>query len=245
MQLELIPPFADATLSELLKVGDYSTALPFPHLVIDHLFNPLALEKILEEWPTTETANLIEHNDGVFQRHKFASTYKTLYRPYTRFFLSCLGEPFFLEALEQVTGIQGLIPDPYWRGGGLHFTRSGGKLAVHADFNKHFKFALDRRLNLIIYLNHGWKEENRGWLELWDRDMQVCAKRVLPIFNRTALFSTTDFSYHGQPEPIEGPPDLFRKSIALYYYTNGRPAEELANRDPASTLWQARPDSSF
>ena len=85
-----------------------------------------------------------------------------------------------------------MIPDPYLIGGGLHRTRVGGSLAVHADFNKHPRFTLDRRLNLLVYLNEDWTEANGGWLELWDRDMQRCVQRVLPTFNRTVIFSTSD-----------------------------------------------------
>jgi hypothetical protein len=44
-------------------------------------------------------------------------------------------------------------------------------------------------------------------------------------------FSPTDFSFHGKPETIQGPPDLFRRSIAGYYFSNGRPVEEIADRD--------------
>jgi Rps23 Pro-64 3,4-dihydroxylase Tpa1-like proline 4-hydroxylase len=136
------------------------------------------------------------------------------------------------------------VPDPYMFGGGLHFTDSGGKLAVHADFNRHPKLNLDRRLNVLIYLNEGWTDDNQGWLELWDREMRNRVTRVSPVFNRTVMFSTTSFSFHGQPEPIIGPPDLVRRSIALYYYTNGRPAAEITDPDH-STLWQSRPADGY
>lgn len=36
----------------------------------------------------------------------------------------------FIQFLEQVTGINGLIPDPYDLGGGVHRTPSGGFLEV-------------------------------------------------------------------------------------------------------------------
>src|SRR5262249_42493493 len=145
---------------------------------------------------------------------------------FNRLLLGCMGEPVFLEALEKASGIQGLIPDPYYSGAGFHFTLTGGKLAIHADFNRHNQMKLDRRLNLLVYLNRDWKEEYDGHLELWDRAMTQCKKKFLPIFNRLVIFSTTDFSYHGQPETIKCPPHMNRKSIALYYFTNGRPAEE-------------------
>ena len=34
-----------------------------------------------------------------------------------------------------------------------------------------------------------------GHLELWDRNVERCVQRLLPVFNRMVVFSTTDFSY--------------------------------------------------
>ena len=132
-------------------------------------------------------------------------------------------------------------------GGGLHATAAGGRLAIHADYNKHPVFKLDRRLNMLVYLNEGWTEANAGWLELWDSEMKQCVKRILPTFNRTVIFSTTSGSFHGQPEPIVGPPNLWRRSIALYYFSNGRADEGMPPDDSGehSTLWQTRPNAGF
>ena len=52
-------------------------------------------------------------------------------------------------------------------------------------------------------------------------------KKISPIINRTVIFSTTDHSFHGHPSPLKTPHDVFRKSIALYYYTDGRPESEI------------------
>lgn len=243
--LELVEPFGQDGLARLTSIEGYAAAEPFPHLVIDDLFDPRALDQILSEWPQVGEPNIDSYHDGTYTTLKYASNFRTTYGPYTRFVLTRLGEPVFLEALEKVTGISGLVPDPYWWGGGLHFTRASGTLAIHADFNKHFKFNLDRRLNVLVYLNRGWTERNQGWLELWDREVTSCVKRILPLFNRTVVFSTTDFSFHGQPEPIQGPPDLFRKSIALFYYSNGRPPEELSGRDSPAPLWRQRPGRGY
>jgi Rps23 Pro-64 3,4-dihydroxylase Tpa1-like proline 4-hydroxylase len=116
------------------------------------------------------------------------------------------------------------------RHGGLHQIERGGFLDVHIDFNVHPKLRLDRRLNMLIYLNHDWPEEYGGHLELWSRDMTSCEKRILPLFNRTVIFSTTDGSFHGHPRPLSCPEGRTRKSVSLYYYTSGRPEEE---RSPA------------
>lgn len=222
----------------------YTLEQPFPHLALDGLFAPRLLRAIVDEFPDP-TRDVVEaHNDGVYVRRKHNTTWETAFGPHTRNFFAEMASPLVLLALERAAGISGLMPDPYMFGGGLHFTGSGGKLAVHADFNRHPKLNLDRRLNLLVYLNEGWTEHNQGWLELWDKDMRTCVKRVLPIFNRTVIFSTTSFSFHGQPDPIVGPPGLVRRSIALYYYTSGRPREEITDPDH-STLWQSRPRDGF
>jgi hypothetical protein len=149
----------------------------------------------------------------------------------------------FLQFLSEVTGIPNLISDPGFEGGGLHQIIRGGKLGVHADFNRHRDFGLDRRLNLLLYLNRDWREEYGGNLELWDRTMSRCEARVAPLFNRVMIFGTTDFTYHGHPDPLQCPEGMTRKSMALYYFSNGRPAEELSGDH--STLFRARNQSDF
>jgi len=238
--------FDPAGLKRLGDYREYRSAWPFPHVIIDGLFQPEALENVLSEWPT-DNANLESHNDGTFVRDKIGTTWQTDFGLITKKYFSELAGASFLLALEKLTGMWGLMGDAYMFGGGLHATAPGGKLAIHADFNKHPRFALDRRLNMLVYLNEGWTEENGGHLELWDREMQKCQVRVLPVFNRTVIFSTTRTSYHGQPNPIVGPPGLRRKSMAFYYYSNGRADEGQppATEGEHSTLWQQRPGDGY
>jgi hypothetical protein len=239
-----LPVFAPGGLRRLSHYEGYASAEPFPYLMLDGLFNPELLRAVIDEFPDSEKNPVEAHNDGVYVRLKHNTTWETTFGPRTRQFFGEMASPAVLLALERASGVSGLIPDPYMFGGGLHFTGAGGKLAIHADFNRHPKLSLDRRLNLLIYLNEGWSEENQGWLELWDRDMCNSVVRISPIFNRTVVFNTTSFSFHGQPELILGPPELVRRSIALYYYTNGRPSNEITERDH-STLWQARPGGGY
>ena len=123
-----------------------------------------------------------------------------------------------------------LISDPYLSGGGLHEIKKGGLLKVHTDFNKHPTNNFDRRVNVLIYLNKGWKEDYKGCLELWDKEMKNCKQKILPSFNKMVIFSTTDFSNHGHPDPLKCPKELSRKSIALYYFSSGRPEHEIINK---------------
>ena len=76
-----------------------------------------------------------------------------------------------------------------------------------------------------------WKEEYKGSLELWDKEMKECRQKILPSFNKMVIFSTTDFSNHGHPDPINCPKNISRKSIALYYFSQGRPKNEIFDKD--------------
>ena len=50
---------------------------------------------------------------------------------------------------------------------------------------------LDRRLNILIYLNRNWESSYGGSLELWGKNMKKCEKTIIPTFNKTVIFSTT------------------------------------------------------
>ena len=145
----------------------------------------------------------------------------------------------FLEFLEGLSGIDGLVPDPYFVGGGFHEIGRGGKLGIHADFRINNKLHLRRRMNVIIYLNQEWREEYNGSLELWSRDMKHAVQRIAPLWNRCVVFNTDADSWHGHPDPLMTPEGVLRRSLALYYYTASSAIyEEAPNR---STMYVARP----
>ena len=219
----------------------YVNAQPFPHVVFDNFFDPALVESILEEFPKPDSIRWQKFDNA--QEIKLASSVEASFGPATRLLLYHLNSATFLQFLTKVTGIDNLISDPLFEGGGLHQIIPGGKLGVHADFNKHRNFGLDRRLNLLLYLNKDWREEYGGHLQLWDREMTRCQAKVLPIFNRVLIFGTTDFTYHGHPDPLQCPAGMTRKSLALYYFSNGRPAEEITGEH--STIFRAREANEF
>ena len=202
----------------------YTSAEPFPHIVLDDLWDPELLRGILADFPRPGDIPWRQFESAT--EKKLGWEHTAPLRPRLREFVTAMNTPPILEFLEQLTGIDGLIPDPYYGGAGPHQIEPGGFLKIHADFNWHPKMRLDRRLNMLVYLNEEWREEYGGHLELWDREMKHAVERVLPVFNRTVVFSTTDSSYHGHPHPLACPPGMTRKSVSFYYYTNGRPEEE-------------------
>ncbi len=203
----------------------YISADPFPHIVVDGLFDDADLDAVLREFPSPDAMHWTRFDNPLEKKLGYFYASSTISKT-VRDFLEAMNGFEMLLWLEALTGIEGLIPDPYFGGGGLHQIEPGGFLKVHADFNVHPKLKLDRRLNMLIYLNKEWREEYGGQLELWDRDGKTCRKKILPTFNRTVVFSTTDTSFHGHPHPLKSPPGITRKSVSLYYYTAGRPADE-------------------
>ena len=216
---------------------DYQSAEPFPHVVIDDFLPADALRRVADNFPGAADINWFDFNNP--RQRKLAAEDETQIEDNARWLLYQFNSATLINFLEKLTGIEGLISDPFFIGGGLHQIERGGYLKVHADFNRHPKFNLDRRLNLLLYLNENWREEYGGHLELWNRDVTRCGRKILPTFNRCVIFNTTDFSYHGHPEPLRCPRGMTRKSLALYYYTNGRPETEISAEH--GTLVQPRP----
>jgi hypothetical protein len=215
----------------------YRKGKPFSHIYFDDFLPVVAAEAALRDFPEPKQLDWAEFNRPKERKLAFDAVEK-LPRS-VREVLYFLNSRPMIQFLEILTGIDGVIPDPYYVGGGLHQIKPGGNLEVHVDFNRHAKLKLDRRINLLIYLNKNWKEEYGGHFELWNRDMSAAEQKILPVFNRCAIFSTTQFSYHGHPTPLACPPDRTRKSMATYYYSNGRPEEEVSGEH--TTLFQTRP----
>ena len=63
----------------------------------------------------------------------------------------------------------------------------------------------------------------------------IDVKKISPQFNTVVIFSTTDFSNHGHPDPLDCPENITRKSLALYYFSKGRPQEEIITKPIKNT----------
>jgi len=216
----------------------YQSASPFPHIVIDDFLDAGILRDLVAEFPARDGRSYFDRPQ---ERLKYQFDPNTVESKIVRNILAELNSEPFLAFLSEMTGIANLIPDPYFTGGGLHETLSGGHLSVHADFNLHTEMQVERRLNLLVYLNDDWQDSYGGQLELWDKKMRKAAVSVLPVMARAVVFNTTLQSFHGQPEPLACPPDRSRRSIATYYYT-AYPSDK---RPPQrSTTFQNRPSSA-
>jgi Rps23 Pro-64 3,4-dihydroxylase Tpa1-like proline 4-hydroxylase len=227
------------------SAGSYQSAQPFPHIMFEKLLDTSYLNAVLDAFPSAEqnlnwrkvTAKLDGSN---VQYNKLGMPHEREVAPIIRALLWEFNSSRFLRFLGSLTGIKGLMPDPMLQGGGLHQSLPGGVLGVHADFTRHRVYDLDRRINVLLYLNKDWLAEYGGHLELWSRDVSRCERRIMPSFGRCVIFNTDADSFHGHPQEIQCPDGDTRKSIALYYYTNGRSDASVAPTN--ATDWQKLPE---
>lgn len=205
----------------------YINANPYPHIVIKNFFDKGFLSQVVKEFPDlSKIESSINYNNK--NEVKFANNKKKVFKKNTKLLFKYLNSKQFLNFMQVLTSIkEKLLADNTLSGGGLHEIKRGGILKVHTDFNKHPSKNLDRRVNVLIYLNKNWKKNFGGDLELWNKKMNRCKKKIKPIFNTMVIFSTNDYTNHGHPNKLRCPNNFSRKSIATYYFSKGRPENEI------------------
>lgn len=235
-------PFAKLNQLATDNAERYRTADPFPHIVIDDFLAPEVFSALAQAFPGPEADIWYKFSSGRENLKLQSQDHHAL--PWAfKLLLNEVNGAEFVRFLEKLTGIDNLIPDPHLYGGGLHQTLPGGHLGMHIDYNLHNDWKLDRRLNAILYMNSDWDDAWGGDLELWDSDVTRCVRRVSPKPNRLVVFSTSENSWHGHPSPLACPANRTRRSLALYYYSNGRPESEKA--ESHNTVFRERPGETF
>jgi len=211
-----------------LQAKKFGSDGPFPHIVLDDFLPEIHVNFLARHFPDPAHPVWLDWRkrspsqygkQGPGNSEKFS-----LLEPAFLLALQEFNSWKFLNYLEALTGITGLLPDPYFTGGGFHQILKGGILDIHTDFNDYRKLNLYRRLNVLIYLNKIWESSYGGCLELWDGGAETgkCVKSIAPVFNRAVIFKTDKQNFHGHPEPWNAPENISRKSVALYYYTSSR-----------------------
>lgn len=220
--------------------AQFRNAFPFPHVVIDNFLEPDFAAQVATSYPDFQKAtelgfafrNVNENlKVQISEYEKFPQAAKQLG--------DALASPALMKTFSEISGIDDLLWDDTFSGGGMHQTASSGLLDVHVDFNLLESKQLYRRLNLLLYLNPRWEDQWGGFVELWDKDVKVCHRSMAPKFNRCLIFQTSEISFHGVTA-VRCPQDVQRKSFAVYYYTR-EAAQGWAGRKH-STIFKARPD---
>ena len=216
------------------QLKTYGSSGPFDHCIIDNFFKKNVAIQLEKEFPSFNSEIWHEYNNAI-EIKKTCNNWN-VFPPLTYSIFSYLNSREFLKILEKnVFKKIKLYEDNGLNAGGWHIHKQGGKLNKHLDYNIHPKLNIQRKLNIIIYLNSSWKEEWKGHLGFWGNESidypGELKKSILPKFNRAVLFDTTQNSWHGLPEPIMCPKNQYRKSLAVYYLCE--PERNAVNRGKA------------
>jgi hypothetical protein len=212
--------------------AQFAANQPFPHAVFENFLPYDIADAIAREYPRPGEINWRVAGPGdVHHTHddnieKITSSDEESFPPLIRHVMHEFNSDTFLGFLSALTQFKMLSPDPSFHGCGLDSTGRGGRLMIHADASRHPNPKLQQLLNVIYYATPNWQESWGGHFELWSKDHSECVKRVTPRFNSMLVFFTGSNSYHGHPQPLATPPGIRHNSLAAYFYTTDRVAEE-------------------
>ena len=212
----------------------FQNSSPFNHCIVNNFFKHEIAQQLEKEFPDYDD-NLWQGYDNPLEVKKLTNNWNH-FGPLTYRVLNSLNSSAFCSLLSKLSTIDPIHSDDGLNGGGWHIHKSGGKLNPHLDYSIHPKLGLQRKLNIIIYLNSQWRETWGGDLGFWSQSKTSKSpgrliKKIKPIFNQAVIFDTSQNSWHGMIGKIKCPKSQARKSLAVYYLTT--PAKQVENRGKA------------
>lgn len=223
----------------------FNSGKPFPNLVIDNFLPNDEAKKIAEEFPNAKEDFWIKHGSGSKSDNnndpgtKIASFNEKFFPPNIRQIMTQFNSQAFLKFLQEVCEINFITGDAFYNECGLHSTGRGGRLMIHADQNRYqYPDLMHQFINVIYYATPNWDRNWGGSLELWNKELSKCEKKIDSIFNRLVIFETGRYSYHGHPDPLMCPENIRRNSLALYYYVPQRELGKNYTGFVKNVIWQ-------
>lgn len=241
--------------TEQLSIEYQNSSVPFNHVKVNDVFEKEISVKAYNEILWFAEAHWSEFRQYNAKNEKYKWTYNKVenenFPPLVKQLLAYYNSPEFIQTLENITWIEGLLPDEAFTWGWIHITHGGWILKPHKDFNilpATIESAEPRQrvLNIITYINPHWIPEYKWDLILWKEDTtknwiedptwMLEEIKIQPEFNSALLFDTRE-AIHGQKEIYQWPQDKPRVSLATYYYIKRKPEEIV----PHSTLYYMLP----
>ena len=221
----------------------YQATQPFPYAKQDDILE-LSYAHALQQEILAIPAEAWDRYQNPFEA-KFTLRDKWNFPPLLRGLFEQLDSTEFIQQLSAVSGYR-LLPDPTRNFWGVHTYQSGDTLDIHVDAGRHPTTLQKKRVTLGIYLSANWKEEYGCELEIWKGTSAAENARLIekvdaiaPLFNRLILFTCNDVAWHGNPEPVEGPPEAKRIFLTMSYLSENE-SEDKNQRTKA--YFVARPN---
>ena len=204
-------------INDYMKFKDrFLNSAPFEHIIIDNFLEDSYAEKLYKSFPDV-SSNWYEYKNPIEVKYTFDNINELDTELKNYFYY--LSTPEFIDIISNISNINNLDYDEYLHGAGLHSHPRYGRLNIHLDYEKHPFSGKERRLNIILFISKDWDVSWNGCNELWNHDVTNCIVKTPVKFNRAILFKTNDISWHGLPEKIMCPENIFRKSLAYYFVT--------------------------
>lgn len=191
---------------------------PYDHIIINNFIDSSYYDEIQKILPDKPTQTWWKYENPL--EVKYALDDFELMHPLIQNIFYALSHDKIINKLKNIFNIHNLEYDPYCHGGGLHMHPKYGRLNIHLDYEKHPITNKQRRLNIILYLNDNWDNEWNGDTQLFSTDLKDCIVKSYPKSNTAIIFITNDNSWHGVPEIIKCPENIYRKTLAYYYVSN-------------------------
>lgn len=226
----------------------YNERAPYPYAYFDGLFDEVFLDKVNKEIDVASFKKDTRAIEGEEVKTRSDFEDNESLPPLIRKVFEIINGGRFLNMVTKLTGITGLISDPYFDGGGVNIIENQGTLAVHIDGTTQHRMQVSRRINAILFLNDDWDVDWNGYHEQWmfknselspfhaDQEWK-CVRKILPKKNRLYIFTTNDHSWHGHAGELSVPEGVQRRSLITYYYTAGRPNSDSLFESPHRALF--------
>ena len=213
---------------------------PIPYILIDNFLKDDMYQSINKEYPNKLDESWWKYENPL--EVKYANDKIHEYSKNTQNLFYALSHQEFINKIGNIFNIHNLEYDPHCHGGGLHMMPKYGRLNMHLDYEIHPITNKKRRLNIILYMNDEWDKSWNGDTQLWDETMSKCMVKSYPKRNKALIFVTNDDSWHGIPNKIMCPENIFRKTIAFYYVSK---KNDEKSKCRSKAVFTKRPDDKY
>jgi Rps23 Pro-64 3,4-dihydroxylase Tpa1-like proline 4-hydroxylase len=231
----LIANRIDAEVSNLKQQWEQPVGTPTRHFIVDDLLPGETAERIYAAFP--KDARIWFQHDTFRERKKTFAKLEAI-DPLIGYITDAFHTDVVLDAVRNVTGLQGLEADPELYAGGISMMGKGDFLNPHIDNSHDAGRNRYRRLNLLYYISPNWTHDNGGNFELWDPKVTQ-PKELVSKYNRLVVMETNRFSWHSV-NPVRV--DDNRCCISNYYFSSSSPE---ARPYYHVTSFVGRPDQTF